>query len=294
VESSGGEVQRRTLARSFWGFALFLSLADVFEVVVLWLDVLLVGAIAGSEAAGIYTAAGRYATVGFMLLGAVITAIGPQVGALMATGDLDRVRLLYRTASLWLAALAFPVYLTAIVFAPLLMDLFGPAFREGSTALAVLAAAMLVNMATGPVRMVLIMGGRSGLTAANDVAALVANVGLNLLLIPPYGITGAAIAWSASILITNIAPLVQVWKLWRLDPVGPAFWPVALLATACFGGLGLLARGIAGAADIPAFAAFAVVATGLYGLGLWAMRDRLEVDALRDAVVRRRAVTGVA
>jgi O-antigen/teichoic acid export membrane protein len=275
-----------SLWREFWRFALFLSIADTFEVVVLWLDVLLVGTLASSSAAGVYTAAGRYAVVGFMLLGTLIAALGPQVSTLMALREYDRARAVYQAASLWLTAVGFPIYLACVVFAPVLMGVFGTGFSTGATALMIIALAMLVNMATGPVRMVLIMGGHSGWTAFNDAVALVANVGLNLLLIPDYGITGAAIAWAASILITNIAPLIQIWALWRMMPFGAGFVPVSMAAVCCFGLLGLAVRAVAGTSPAT-FTAYAVIATLTYGVLLWLLRDVLQLDAIRRGIAFR-------
>lgn len=272
-----------SLRSEFWRFALFLSIADTFEVVVLWVDVLLVGTLASSSAAGVYTAAGRYTVVGFMLLGTLIAALGPQVSGLMALKEYDRARAVYQTASLWLTTVGFPIYLACVMFAPVLMRIFGSAFATGAPALVIISLAMLVNMATGPVRMVLMMGGRSGWTACNDAVALVANVGLNLLLIPDYGITGAAIAWAASILITNIAPLAQIWVLWRMVPFGAGFVPVAISAVCCFGLLGLAVRATVGVSPA-AFAAYAVVATLAYGVTLWLLRDLLRLDAVRTGM----------
>ncbi len=65
--------------------------------------------------------------------------------------------------------------------------------------------AMLVNLGTGNVTVVLLMGGKSSWGAINTGAALIVNIGLNLLLIPHLGILGAAIAWGASIVVDNVA-----------------------------------------------------------------------------------------
>ena len=70
--------------------------------------------------------------------------------------------------------------------------------------------AMLVEVVAGPALLTLLMGGRSVLVLANTAAGLVANIGLNLTLIPPFGMTGAAIAWSASILLVNFLAVVQM------------------------------------------------------------------------------------
>ena len=101
---------------------------------------------------------------------------------------------------------------------------------------------MLVATAVGTVDMVLLMGGKSSWNLINTVVGLSANIILNLILIPRYGGTGAAIAWSSSILFTNLAPLVQVWKFLGMHPFGRGFPKVVLAAGAAYGALGLVLR----------------------------------------------------
>src|SRR5207237_546673 len=85
----------------------------------------------------------------------------------------------------------------------------------------VLGLCMLVATAVGTVDMVLLMGGKSSWNMINTVVGLSSNIALNFLLIPRYGGTGAAIAWSSSILFTNLAPLAQVWKFLGMPPQVP-------------------------------------------------------------------------
>ena len=47
------------------------------------------------------------------------------------------------------------------------------------------------------------MSGRSGLNLANNAAAVVGNVALNLVLIPRFGIVGAAVSWAVAIVGVN-------------------------------------------------------------------------------------------
>ena len=68
--------------------------------------------------------------------------------------------------------LAWPLYFTLAVFAPLLLQVFKPQYAAGATSLELLAVAMLVATAIGPVDIVLLMGGRSMWNLFNVVVAL--------------------------------------------------------------------------------------------------------------------------
>ena len=72
----------------------------------------------------------------------------------------------------------------AMLFAPLLMSIFGPQFERGATAAVILCGAMLVATACGPVDSMLLMAGRSVLSLINTGLALATNVALDLVLVP--------------------------------------------------------------------------------------------------------------
>jgi O-antigen/teichoic acid export membrane protein len=147
----------------------------------------------------------------------------------------------------------------------------------------VLATTMLVGTAVGPVDIVLLMGGKSVWNLFNTLVALTLNVVLNLILIPRFGIVGAALAWSASILFNNLAPLLQVWSSMRLHPFGRAGASAALAAVTCYGGVALLVRILLGP-TLEGFLVSGLLATGLYVVLIWRSREGLELAALRDAL----------
>jgi len=77
-------------------------------------------------------------------------------------------------------------------------------FSTRSTALVIVSLAMLINMGTGNVTLILLMVGRSSLNLLNTGAALTVNVLLNVVLVPQMGVTGAALAWAAAIILENL------------------------------------------------------------------------------------------
>src|SRR2546427_3604370 len=200
----------RVLAFKFWRFTAPRGMAGIFQIVVLWLNTLHVGRLASTAKAGVFNAATRYITAGLMVGVAIQHVAGPKLAQLMAQRSWARARGVYQTPTAWLMVATWPLYLTFALFAPTLLRVFGHGFKGGAGALEVLGVTMLVATAVGTVDMVLLMGGKSSWNLINTVVGLTSNIALNFVLIPRYGGTGAAIAWSSSILFTNLAPLVQV------------------------------------------------------------------------------------
>jgi O-antigen/teichoic acid export membrane protein len=276
----------RRLAGDFWGFAAARGLAVLFQVLLLWSDVIIVGALRGAREAGIYAAVSRFALMGLFVIEAVRIVIAPQLSGLFARGEHDRAQHLYQVGTWWLIAASWPFYVIAALFAPVVLRVFGGQFVEGQAALLILSIAMLLMVGTGGVSVVLLMAGKSSWNLANTLAAVVVNVALNLVLIPRIGITGAALAWAAAILVEKGAALYQVWVVLRLSPFGNGYGAVCLTVLACFGALGLAARLLLGA-SVGALAVFGLVATVVYFLVLWRLRHLLELPILWTALRHR-------
>lgn len=245
----------RELARRFWRFTAPRGFAGIFQVIILWINTLLLGGLDSTGAAGVFNAATRYVTAGLMAGVAVQQVMGPKLSELLATRSMQRAGAVYQTATTWLVTCTWPLYLTLATFSPTLLRAFGSEFKGGETSLIVLALTMLIATGVGTVDVVLLMGGRSSWNLIDTAAALAVGVVLNVVLIPPLGVTGAAVAWAASILTRNLASLAQVWIFMRLHPFGPGFKRAAVPALVLYGGLGVTFRVVLGT-SIPVFIAY--------------------------------------
>ena len=119
-----------------------------------------------------YAAATRYLAFGQFIGVAIIQVVGPKLSEVLAAHDLDRARLVYSTATWWLMALAWPLYLTMVVLAPSLLSFFGPAYQQADDVLRILGVSMLVATLVGPVDMVLLMAGKSSWNLLNTIVAI--------------------------------------------------------------------------------------------------------------------------
>jgi O-antigen/teichoic acid export membrane protein len=143
----------------------------------------------------------------------------------------DRAGLMrmYGFATKWSTIAGCPPLLFLAMFAtPVVTLLYAPSYARGAWPLALLAVGQPVNAATGPCGHVVTMIGRSDLVLKNSVAALVLNIVLNLILIPPYGMIGAGLAWGISIVAWNMIRLWQVHRVLSMQPFGPWTRPVAV------------------------------------------------------------------
>jgi O-antigen/teichoic acid export membrane protein len=266
-------------ASGFWRFTGPRALATLAQITIQRIDIVLVAIIRGPAEAAIYTAATRFLVAGQFANAAVNQSAQPRFAELFAVDDRRGANVIYRATTAWLIVLTWPLYLLAVIYGPEVLSIFGHSYQAGHLVMIILGLTMLLATACGQVDMVLITTGRSSWSLANGLAALVINVGLDLLLIPRFGITGAAIGWAAAIIVTNLTPLAQLAISMRLNPFGRGSFLAAGLAVLSFAVIPLAVRAALGpsaAASAGAVLAGCVV----QGAGLWWFRDTLRLAAL--------------
>jgi O-antigen/teichoic acid export membrane protein len=289
LHQSGGPSTRprRELATEFWRFSAPRGLAGILEITLGWLDILILGAFRSPEEVGVYAAVSRTVVAALFVLRATNKAFQPRISELLARDRRQDAQTLYQVATWWLMAASLPIYITLVLFARYLLQVFGAEFSVGHSALALLSLAMLVNVSTGNVNAVLLMGGKSSWNLMNAAGALTINIVLNVLLIPRLGMVGAAIAWGVSIVALNLAAVIQVRALLGLRPFG-AGYPIVVVASAvCFGVTGVAAQRFIGSST-PGFIVYVVVSSALYLLILFRLREKVHLPILRQALSKRR------
>jgi O-antigen/teichoic acid export membrane protein len=104
------------------------------------------------------------------------------------------------------------------MFSSQIMSVFGSEFTSGWLVLVVLSAVHLIGYSAGGalVGHVLQMSGKQDIELINSAVMVTLNIVLNFLLIPIYGILGAAIATGVSYAVINVARIVEVYILLRV------------------------------------------------------------------------------
>jgi len=181
-------------------------------------DIVMLGAIEGKAAAGVYSTAGRLADFVIFFIVAINAVLAPTAARLHARGDRAGLQRVVTLSARWIAALSIPAALALIIWSPLALSVFGPAFPAGAGALRWLCCGQIVNACAGSVALLLTTTGyeRDALRGIAVGAAL--NVSANAILIPLYGINGAAIATAGSTIVWNTLLAVLVYRRLGINP----------------------------------------------------------------------------
>ena len=255
------------------------------------IQTIFLGALSTVSSVGVFGVSNQLNLIGSMFHSSVVSASMALFAETEARGDRRGLEALYQTVSKWSVSLNLPLFLALVLFPEALLSLFGPEFREGVTALTILAFANIINAATGASGAVLDMTGHSVVKLINASVAVVLAVGLNLLLIPTYGLVGAAISVLASSAAVNLLRITEVYVLLDTTPYNRTF-----LKPLAAGVVGLAAALAVRALvpDAPALQAllgiaalFAAYAFTLTRLGLSA-EDRLVMSRVWKRLRRRK------
>jgi len=192
---------------------------SVLSFMVLYGETLVLGHFRTSAEVGVYSVCVRLIIVQAFFIGVVAQIFGPMVSELHHRDELGQLSDLSKVIALWTFEFFAPFALIFLLVPQEIMAVFGGGFRQGAPILLILLAGQLANYITGPVGLIVNMAGWSRLQLVNMVASLAIQVTLALLLIPSYGIVGAAVANSAGVISLNVFQLIEVRQRLGFQPI---------------------------------------------------------------------------
>lgn len=207
------------VAKELLLFSLPLLGVAVLGLIIHWTDTLMLGGLKSSADVGLYNAAHPLAQFISAPLGAMLLIYMPIASGLYAQGSMPEMRRNFSILTKWLCSATLPLFLVLFLFPETVLGfLFGSSYAPAATALKILSIGLIINNFLGPNRATLIAMGEVRFIMWATLATAVLNIGLNVALIPPFGIEGAAIASVASITSIN---LIRCWKLYSLSKAQP-------------------------------------------------------------------------
>lgn len=242
----------------------------------LWMDILVLGALAPAAAVGYYgIARGLTRATGMAFIAATHSFLPSATGFLAAGRNVLFLRL-YRRARTLVLAITWPV-IAVTLFAPvaIIEPLFGREYVPGAEALRWLGVALLLDWLASFKDNGLLARGDSRTVAAVGAGATVAGLIALLLAIPVMGATGAALAVVTQTSVRLVA-LTAVARRRLATRWSDDLPPVVLVAVALGVGGGWLAVvfGVTGLEALLAVAGSAGAGSLLLLFHLWRTADR--------------------
>lgn len=189
------------------------------------IPVLMLGALGGAEEAGVLAVAKRLADLVVLPTLAASATLAPALAGHWATGDTPAFQRTLTSFTRGVAGVAVPLAMLLVLLRRPLLEAFGAPFGAGAGALALLCAGQVVSVVVGSVNLALVVADQERVAALAAAAHVALNAALCALLIPRWGLEGAAAAATLSLVAWNLLLASRVRSLLGIRPTvlaGPA------------------------------------------------------------------------
>jgi O-antigen/teichoic acid export membrane protein len=194
--------------RSSWTFFLF----SVATLLYLRADIICLGFFQNPEQIGVYNISARIADTISFPLHILTFGLSPLISGLYHSGDKMKLQQTVTSSTRAIFILSAIPAILILFFGIPVLRIFGSHFENGYSSLVILTCANFLNALAGPAGYVLAMTGHERLAFLSMTLACMVNIAMNFVLIPLYGINGAALAVACAIITWNILIAVYTVK----------------------------------------------------------------------------------
>ena len=207
---------RKNLFTYSWPLILF----TIIGTLMMWLDTFFIGYFMDSYWVGIYNAAIPIATLLVFAPEIFMQMFFPLITRELSSKNLILVKELSKQITKWIFILNLPVIILVLLFPGVFINFFfGADYLFAINALRFLAVGQFIYAMGGVIPSTLLLSyGKSKLILINLIFTSIINFVLNFVLIPRYGISGAAFATSISIFILSLLAMIENYAISSIFP----------------------------------------------------------------------------
>jgi O-antigen/teichoic acid export membrane protein len=200
-------------------FSLPLFAAAMLANATTWIDTLMLGYFMVPDDVGLYNAALPLIQFLSVVSAAFTFLYVPLMSKLYAKDQMDEIKRSYAIVTKWIFVATLPVFLIFVLFPEATLNiLFGSRYIDAAFALQILSVGFFLLAAFGPTGNTLIALGKIRFIMWSTLAAMIINIILNIVLIPPLGIVGAAIATASSVVFLTFSWAARLYSLYKMHP----------------------------------------------------------------------------
>jgi len=209
----GTDGQRPTPSlRSIFDLAIPLMLASSATFLMNWTDILLLTYLRSFEEVAVYSIAFKFATISKLVLMGINSIAGPKFAEIEALGQSAALENTVRQSTKLIFWLSLPVIFVLMVFPKAFLGIYGDEYLAGAACLMILAAGQFFAAICGSTGQFLQMTGHQVAFQRIMISTAVVNILLNLVLIPAWGINGAAVAGFLTIIMRNTISVIFIYR----------------------------------------------------------------------------------
>jgi O-antigen/teichoic acid export membrane protein len=187
-----------------------MMLSSSMSFIMSWTAVIMLGMFSTDAEVGVFNVASKIAICTSITLVAINSIAAPKFAEFYGKNDIKGLGKVARQSTKLIFWTSLPILATIFLLPDFILGFFGKDFKAGSTALLILTIGQFVNAISGSVGFILQMTGKEKVFQNIILAATALNIALNALLIPRYGINGAAVANMIAISFWNLSSVIYI------------------------------------------------------------------------------------
>ena len=208
----------------------------MLEFLISQVDKIALGYYRGPREVGVYSVAATVVVYVPLVLSSINQIFAPTIADLHTRGQIALLSRLFQSLTKWAIGLTLPLATVVIIFSRPLMRIFGHDFEAGWPILIIGTVGQLVNCGVGSVGYILLMSGHERRLIRVQIAMAALMVVSSVVLVPIFGVVGAATAAALTNLGTNLWNLLQVRKALGISPYNRGYlrliWPTVAMVIA--------------------------------------------------------------
>jgi len=219
----------RKMALSIASVSLFSILNGFSLLVIQNIDVIMINSMIGLDSAGIYTICFFFGVVISMPARSLYRISNIVSADAWKNGDMKTITDLYRKSCITMFIIAMLLFLGVWVNIDNIFRIIGPDYIAGRWVIFFIALGSLADMATGANSSILGTSPYYKVQTWMLILLVILIIAANLVLIPVFGITGAAIGSAGAIALLNILRFLFLYYKYRLQPYNLKFLYVIII-----------------------------------------------------------------
>ncbi|MGV8151753.1 MAG: flippase [Candidatus Nanoarchaeia archaeon] len=208
------------IKKELFSYSLPLILLSLLSGVLSYIDMITIGYFKGALQVGLYNSALPISELIQVFPALFIRLFSPMITREFSKGKIDIITEISKQVQKWILIVILPFTVLMVIFPGAFLNiLFGPDSLEAINTLRILAISSFFISLTSVFYSLISMIGKSKIILFNILVVSVINIILNLLLVPKYGIDGAAFATMLSSLALLIIFFIQVKNYVSIIPI---------------------------------------------------------------------------
>ena len=176
-----------------------------------WSSILFLGIYATVLEVGVFTLVLKISSSVTLILTSINGIAAPKISELYESNK-ESLKKLIKSITRLTFITSFPILIIVLFVYPYIFEFLGNEYLIGEYALLILLFGQFLNFSSGSVITILNMTNQQSIVRNIIAFGLFVNIVFNIILIPLYGITGAAIATTLGIIMWNLLGVYYVYK----------------------------------------------------------------------------------